>query len=198
VVLVDAPLVLGSASPRRREILDRAGVVHVVVAGSADETVLPHEAPGHYLERVVLAKLDAVRAVLPASLATSPILVADTSVILDGDILGKPQDALEARAMLVRLSGRDHHVHTRFVIALAGSVEPAHAETVSSQVTFRALGRSEVEANVASGEGMDKAGGYAVQGLASAYVSRILGSYTNVMGLPASEVVVALRRLGIR
>jgi septum formation protein len=200
-VTTHAPLVLGSASPRRREILERVRVPHVVVAGDADETVLAGEAPLAYLTRVVLLKLDAVVAALPAELrAKRPaILVADTSVLLEGDILGKPKDADDAAQMLARLSGKTHEVATRFAIARCESSAYAalHAETAVSRVTFRELSPEERSAYVADGEGMDKAGGYAVQGIASGFVSRIEGSYTNVVGLPAAEVIVALRRLGM-
>ncbi len=192
-----APLVLGSASPRRREILTRLGLAHVVVAPSADETVLAGEGAATYLARVVGLKLEAVRRALAPELSSrSPvILVADTSVILGGDILGKPADAGEGLAMIARLSGQTHEVHTRFALGDARAV--LHAETVVTRVTFRALDRDELDAYPGTGEGMDKAGGYAVQGRASGFVSRIEGSHTNVVGLPACEVVVALRRLGL-
>jgi septum formation protein len=196
-VVLGPPLVLGSASPRRREILERLGLPHVVVAPSADETVLPGEGAEAYLARVVGLKLEAVRVALPADLAASSvILVADTSVILGRDILGKPQDESEALAMITRLSGKTHEVHTRF--ALGDARDVLHAETVITRVTFRALDPDELPAYVATDEGTDKAGGYAVQGRASGFVSRIEGSHTNVVGLPACEVVVALRRIAAR
>ena len=195
-----APLVLGSASPRRREILENGRIPHVVFGAPADETVHPGEAPDAYLERVVLAKLAAVRARIPPDLAAraAVVLVADTSVI-DGDaILGKPANVIEAEAMIARLAGKAHEVHTRFAIgASTGRAAPLHAETVVTRVTFRHLSAADARAYAASGEGMDKAGGYAVQGLGAAFVSRIDGSYTNVVGLPACEVVVALSALGL-
>jgi septum formation protein len=195
------PLVLGSASLRRREILERVRVPHVVVVGDADETVLAGEAPLAYLERVVGKKLEAVIRALPPGLAekTPAILVADTSVLCDGDILGKPADADDAAGMLARLSGRTHEVATRFAVAVwrGGAYAVAHAETTVTRVTFRDLTPAERAAYVADGEGADKAGGYAVQGVASGFVSRVEGSYTNVVGLPAAEVIVALRRLGV-
>jgi septum formation protein len=198
----DTVLVLGSASPRRREILERVGVPHVIVVGSADETVLPGELAPSYLARVVALKLEAVTRALPAGLADRQpaILVADTSVVLEGDILGKPTDMDDARRMIARLSARTHEVCTHFAIALhrqKGKPEVVHAETAVTRVHFRALSEDEMDAYAAHGEGADKAGGYAVQGLASGFVSRIEGSYTNVVGLPASEVLVALRRLGV-
>ncbi len=169
----------------------------MVISPSADETVLAGESVEAYLERVVRLKLDAVLHALrqkPAERAPM-ILVADTSVILGVDILGKPESTEEARAMLTRLSGKTHEVHTRFAIGHLGGV--LHAETVLTRVTFRPLESSELASYPATGEGMDKAGAYAVQGRAAGFVSRIEGSHTNVVGLPACEVVVALRRLGV-
>lgn len=190
----DAPLVLGSASPRRREILELLHIPFVVVPASADERVFEGERVAEYLERVVLLKLAAVRAELDTGLAARArgILVADTSVVDGATILGKPSDANEARAMLERLAGRTHEVHTRFALARADAPTLAHVETVITRVSFRALLPSEMDAYAVCGEGMDKAGGYAVQGLAAGFVTRIEGSYSNVVGLPACEVVVAL------
>lgn len=193
-----APLVLGSGSPRRREILAAARVPFEVVVGDADETVRAREPAGSYLERVVLAKLASVRERASASSAERFVLVADTSVVVDGAILGKPSDDREGFAMLSRLRARTHEVMTRFAIgAMRGRGEPLHASTVKTLVTFRAIEDAEAWAYVASGEGRDKAGGYAVQGLASTFVERIDGSYSNVVGLPACEVVLALRGLGL-
>ncbi len=194
-----SPLVLGSGSPRRREILESLRVAHVVFAAAADESVTHGEAPDAYLERVVLAKLVAVRAGLPEDLAArcGAVLVADTSVIDGATILGKPAGTGEAEAMIARLAGRVHEVRTRFVVADGRHGAPLHAETVTTRVTFRPLAASEIEAYAASGEGFDKAGAYAVQGLGASIVSRIEGSYSNVVGLPACELVVALRGAGL-
>jgi septum formation protein len=171
----------------------------VVVTAEADEGVEGGEGAGAYLERVALAKLEGVRArVAREGLAQDLLLVADTSVLVDGEILGKPASDAEARAMIARLAGRAHEVWTRFVLAGTTAGAPLHAETVATRVTFRALDEDEIAAYAASGEGRDKAGAYAVQGLGAAFVSRIEGSYSNVVGLPACEVVVALRRLGLR
>lgn len=193
------PLLLASGSPRRREILAHLGVPCVVRPTAADESTRAGEIADDYLVRVVTAKLDAARAVLAthADAATAPaVLVADTSVVLDGEILGKPDDDAHARAMIARLAGRTHEVWTRFAIALreGGLVR---AETVRTRVTFRALGQARIDAYVATGEGRDKAGAYAVQGRGSALAARIEGSYTNVVGLPACEVAVALEELGL-
>jgi nucleoside triphosphate pyrophosphatase len=198
---VETPLVLGSASPRRREILHSLKIPFVALPANADEAVLAGETAAAYLSRIVETKLRVVRALLSPDLAAraAAVLVADTSVIVDGAILGKPENEAEARAMILRLAGRTHEVHTRFAIGRpsAGGDDPLHAETVVTRVTFRALSLADVSVYAASGEGVDKAGGYAVQGLAAAFVPRIDGSYSNVVGLPACEVVVALGRLGL-
>jgi septum formation protein len=191
-----SPLVLGSGSPRRREILAALGVPFVVVPGDADETVHAGEGAGTYLERVVLAKLASVRARCGSGHG-SAILVADTSVVVDGDILGKPATEDEGVAMIARLQGRAHEVQTRFALAAVDGRTPLRAETVVTRVTFRPMSDREARAYVASGEGRDKAGGYAVQGLGMGMVARIEGSYTNVVGLPACEVLVSLRELGL-
>ncbi len=199
------PIALGSASPRRRELLSLAGIPFSVRPADVDEAAREGEAPHDYLDRVTMAKLDAVRASPPAGCAA--VVVADTIVISpDGVVLGKPVEACrasgrapeaEARAMLERLAGATHEVCTRFVLSEAAPGAPvAHAQTVRTRVRMRALARGEAEAYAASGEGSDKAGGYAVQGRAAAFVEGIEGSYTNVVGLPLCEVVVAVRRLG--
>lgn len=208
------PLLLASASPRRREILQHLGIPTLVSKIEADEDVLPDEPPDAYLVRVVAAKLalaaakafagggagkrgDTLQAVNIAS-AAGAVLVADTSVI-DGDmILGKPVDDGDAETMIMQLAGRTHEVWTRFAIGAPESpARTLHEETVKTKVTFRPLTREQVHAYVASGEGKDKAGAYAVQGRGAGLVSRIEGSYSNVVGLPACEVVVALERLGL-
>lgn len=208
------PLLLASASPRRREILQHLGVPALVSKIEVDEDVLPGEAPDAYLVRVVAAKLalaankafaspandkrgDTLQAVNIAS-AAGAILVADTSVIDGDEILGKPENDDHAEKMITQLAGRTHEVWTRF--AIGGASHPArtlHEETVKTKVTFRALTSEQVRAYVASGEGKDKAGAYAVQGRGAGLVSRIDGSYSNVVGLPACEVMVALERLGL-
>src|SRR5262249_52914030 len=151
------------------------------------------EGPLDYLARITDKKLKAVAAKEPARDAGA-ILVADTTVILEGQILGKPADQEEARSMLRALSGRGHQVSTRF--AIASPDEPAraiHAETVSSAVFFRPLSEAEIEAYAATGEGLDKAGAYAIQGIGGFAVARVEGSYPNIVGLPVCEVILALR-----
>ena len=196
-----APIVLGSGSPRRREILGSLGIAFIVRVGDADEDVRAGESAAAYLPRVVRAKLVAVRRAIVGDAEVreaTAALVADTSVVCDGAILGKPADVEEAYAMIARLGGRTHEVHTRFALADAHrDVEPWHEETVITRVTFRDVTEREARAYAASGEGMDKAGGYAVQGRAGAFVARIDGSYGAIVGLPACELVVAMTRLGL-
>jgi septum formation protein len=198
-ITADHPLLLGSASPRRRELASLLGVPFVVRSAAADESALPDERPGDYIERVTQAKLDAVSAMDLG--AAGGILVADTIVIApDGAVLGKPRDDDDARAMIERLAGKTHEVATRFalgpILERGPSGDCAHAETVTTRVTFRALSRGEVLGYVSRGEGRDKAGAYAVQGAAGLFVERIEGSFTGVVGLPICEVLIAMRALG--
>nr|WP_275451304.1 Maf family protein [Sorangium cellulosum] len=200
------PLLLGSGSPRRREILTTLGLPLRVAAAEVDEAGRPGEGAAAYLERVTLAKLAAARR-LQQAVGAGAILVADTSVILGDSILGKPRDEGDARAMLRALSGREHQVWTRFAIAGAeadlapaatrGRAEALHAETVVTRVRFRQLDDDEVASYAATGEGLDKAGAYAIQGIGAFAVAGIEGSYSNVVGLPACEVVAALRAAGL-
>ena len=192
------PLLLGSGSPRRRELLTSLGLPLVVVAVNVDETGWPDEGAGDYLRRIVTAKLEAA-ARLPEARQAGGILVADTAVILDGAVLQKPGDEAEARSMIRALSGRVHEVWTRFAVAAGGSGGGAalHEETVSTRVRFRALDEEEIAGYAATGEGLDKAGAYAIQGIGAFAVAGIEGSWSNVVGLPVSEVIAALRRTGL-
>jgi septum formation protein len=191
----DRPLMLGSASPRRRDLIALLGIPTVVRAAHVDESQRSGEGVDDYLDRVTRAKLQAIRAGRLDD--AGGVLVADTIAIApDGGVLGKPGSDEEATAMLEQLAGATHEVRTRFLLAEVNEKVAAHAQTVTTRLRFRALSRSEVLAYTATGEGKDKAGAYAVQGRAAAFVDRIDGSYTNVVGLPLSEVVVAMRELG--
>jgi septum formation protein len=193
----ESPLLLASSSPRRRELLELAGIPFEVVRADADESVLPGEAPLAYVARVARAKLASASALLDAETRArgSVILTADTSVIAEGRVLGKPRDDDDARAMIRALSGRVHEVATAFALGDPRSGRLLSEQTVRTRVEFRALRPDEIDAYVATGEGRDKAGAYAVQGIASALVLRIEGSHTNVIGLPTAELVMELERL---
>jgi septum formation protein len=171
-------------------------VPFVVRPVDVDESTQRAELACDYLERVTATKLEAVRG---CDLATPrAVLVADTVVVApDGWILGKPVDDNDARRMIGRLAGTTHEVRTRFLLAEGGKGGAVlHAETVTTLVTFRTITEGEARAYAATGEGRDKAGAYAVQGRAATFVERIEGSYTNVVGLPLCQVVVAMRALG--
>jgi septum formation protein len=173
-------LVLASQSPRRAEILRQAGIPFVVRGTAVDETPIDGESPEDYVRRLAEWKALAVEA--------SPdeiVLGADTTVVIDGEMLGKPVDTADARRMIARLAGRRHDVLTGICLRRGGRRVRDWAAT---QVWFAAMREAEIDAYAASGEPMDKAGGYAIQGLASKYVERIDGCYFNVMGLPVSLV----------
>lgn len=185
-------LILASASPRRRELLERLGLVLEVAPAAVDETPHPGEKPVDYARRVAAAKCDAVADGAAAGRELA-VLGADTTVIVEEAILGKPADDADARAMLARLAGRRHEVVTAYSLRFGGRrLERA----VTTMVAMRALQPSEIDAYVASGEGRDKAGAYAVQGIAAAFVTELRGSLTNVIGLPLSEVLADLLALG--
>lgn len=191
------PLLLGSASPRRREILAILRVPIVIAPSDADEVPRPTESPSDYLARVVREKLLSV-APHARTLTIGGVIVADTLVLLDDTILGKPSSVAEAASMVRRLSGRRHEVWTRFGIARPEAPDVhVHEETVRTAVVFRSLGEREILRYAQSGEGLDKAGAYAVQGLGAFAVSRIEGSYPNVVGLPSCEVIQALLATGL-
>ncbi len=197
-MLIDAshPLVLGSGSPRRREIVSALGLPFQVLAADIDEAVRLGEAPLAYLERIVEAKLDGVRTLL-AAVPHAAILVADTSVVIDGDVLGKPSDVEDAERLFSRLAGRVHSVYTRYAIGLAGVPGVSVARTIETEVHMRAADADEIAAYAATREGLDKAGAYAAQGIGSFFIQRVVGSYSNVVGLPACEVLADLRGLGL-
>ncbi|HKA89027.1 MAG TPA: Maf family protein [Haliangiales bacterium] len=181
-------LVLASASPRRRELLARAGVSFEVAPAEVDETPRPGEAPRALAARLAHAKAEAARR------PDAFVLGADTIVVLGERVLGKPEDAAEAAAMLRELSGRTHVVLTATcLLAPAGA---AIERTCATEVDVVPLGERDIAAYVASGEWRGKAGGYAAQGIASAFIGAVRGSYTNVVGLPLAEVLADLARAG--
>ncbi len=179
-MLGEGKIVLASQSPRRAELLRAAGFDFDIQPANADETIHEGESPEAYVRRVAHAK---ARAVLPSS-GTRIVIAADTTVVVDGEILGKPADDDDAARMLRALSGREHEVLT--AVTLAGSGRPPITGLEMTRVEFAQLSDEEIAWYVASGEPMDKAGAYAVQGLASRFVTRIEGSYSNVVGLPVA------------
>jgi len=186
-------IVLASSSPRRREILTTLRVPFAVDPSGADESRLAGEPARDYVVRVASSKtLDVLRRHAEGTF----VLGADTIVELDGDILGKPgDDPAQGRALLARLAGRAHEVTTAVVLGRAGH-GVLEAVRVTTRVFFRALGPDIIARYVELGEGRDKAGGYAVQGLASGWIERLEGSYSGVVGLPAAETVALLERHG--
>lgn len=179
-----SPLILlASASPRRSDLLRQIGVAHAVRPVVVDESVRSGEAPSAYVIRLAETKAAALWDRL-AGRERMPVLAADTTVALEGDIFGKPADLREARAMLGRLSGRTHEVHTAVAVRHEGG---AAARLSSSSVSLRELANEEIDAYWATGEPCDKAGGYAVQGRAAVFIRHIAGSYSGIMGLPLFE-----------
>ena len=196
---MSAFIYLASQSPRRSQLLSQLGVEHRLLLpddaedSEALEAVLPGEAPLAYVQRVTALKLQAAQArLLRRQLPQAPILCSDTTVALGRSILGKPQDAADAARMLGRLAGRSHRVMT--AIALGAGERVVHACSVS-RVTFAPLSEAQIAAYVASEEPMGKAGAYAVQGLAAAFIVHIEGSYSGIMGLPLFETAQTLRAL---
>jgi septum formation protein len=181
-------LVLASASPRRRELLWQIGVGHRVAIGGVDETPRAGESAADCVQRLALAKAKKVW------MEGLPVLGADTAVVLDGELLGKPRDRPSALSMLTRLSGRSHRVLT--AVALVDG-RGSQVRLSDSEVHFRTLGAAECARYWDSGEPRDKAGGYAIQGLGAVFVSRLLGSYSGVMGLPLCETAELLDAAGV-
>lgn len=188
-----ATLYLASGSPRRRELLAQIGVPFVTLIASIDETALPGEPAERYVERLARDKALAGLATL-VDAGDAVVLGADTAVVLDGRILGKPADRAEALATLAALSGREHQVLTAVALAAGGRLE---SRVVASRVSFRTLAAGEAEAYWASGEPCDKAGSYGIQGLAAVFVERLEGSYSAVVGLPLCETAQLLGAFAI-
>ena len=199
-------LYLASQSPRRSQLLLQIGVRHELLLPNAQadiaedveslEAERPSEPPADYVQRVTGLKLQAaVARHARRALAPAPILCADTTVALQGCILGKPADAQDAAAMLARLSGREHEVLTALALAFGGQYWSALSV---SRVRFAAMTAAQIDAYVASGEPLGKAGAYGVQGLAAAHIEQIQGSYSGIMGLPLFETAQLLRAIEAR
>lgn len=185
------PIILASASPRRADLLTSAGVRCVIIPSGIPEDIHPGEAPAEYVLRLARAKVRDVA----KTVSTRFFLGADTAVVLDGEILGKPRDDADAEGMLSRLSGRTHEVMTGYEV-YDKEGECGRSEVVATRVEFKPLSPEEIRAYVATGCSRDTAGAYAIQGRAAYMVRRVEGSYTNVVGLPLSEVVETLWKMG--
>jgi septum formation protein len=199
----DKRIYLASRSPRRRELLKQAGIAFDLLlirtdlrrGVDVDESPLPDEAPVAYATRIAGAKAQAGwRHVVMRRLPGNPVLTADTTVVLDGEIIGKHDNAEHAQQLLRRLSGRTHQVLTAIAVARREQLETAIS---ASTVEFRELEDSEIRRYVATGEPLDKAGAYAIQGRAAVFVRAIAGSYSGIMGLPLYETAELLRRCDV-
>jgi septum formation protein len=190
-------LVLASASPRRQELLRNAGIAFTVQASGIDETPIEGESPRSCAERLAREKVRAIFRIRPEDY----VLGADTIVVVDATMLGKPRDAADAARMLQMLSGKTHEVITGVCVMkpVAGGQRLGVCEDVGSEstlVTMGSLSEDDIQAYIATGEPMDKSGGYAIQGIASRWIPRIEGDYSNAMGLPVSLVYRMLREAG--
>lgn len=184
-------VILASQSPRRRELLSLIGVDHEVQPADIDETPWKDEAPVPHTERLAREKARVIASRAPEAM----VIAADTIVVIDGEILGKPSDIADARAMLQRLSGRTHEVCTAIAVAIGDRVESA---VVRVSVRFRALDTETIARYVNTGEPMDKAGAYGIQGFGATIVEHIEGDYFAVMGLSLVTVVQLAERMGVR
>lgn len=202
MVSLEPRIYLASRSPRRRELLAQIGVRFELLMfrgvpredPEVDESPLEGERPEDYVVRVTLAKAQAgVRRIRERHLIPHPVLAADTTVEVDGSVIGKPEHEADAVAILQRLSGRTHRVLTAVALSENGRTE--HLLSVS-EVCFRPLGHDEIRRYVAGGEPLDKAGAYGIQGRAAVFVEEIRGSYSGIMGLPLYETAQLLRRFG--
>jgi septum formation protein len=184
-------VILASQSPRRRELLSLVGIAHDVQPADIDESYLTGERPRDHAERLARGKAEVIAAREPEAV----VIGSDTIVVVDGDVLGKPVDANDAVRMLARLAGRSHVVITAVAVAWRGETRSALEEV---GVTFHPLSRAEIDAYIATGEPMDKAGAYGIQGYGATIVARVDGDYFAVMGLPLQRLVRVLDALGIR
>jgi septum formation protein len=188
-----ASIYLASGSPRRRELLQQIGVPFRVVGAAVDETVLPGEASQVYVARLAAAKADAGWEQTGGA-DRLPVLAADTAVVLDGTILGKPANRPDGEGMLRRLSGRTHEVWTAIALRTAAGLR---GKISRSEVTFRSIAADEVRSYWETGEGLDKAGAYAIQGRAAVFIADLRGSFSGVMGLPLFETAELLSDAGV-
>lgn len=190
--MIPQPVILASGSPRRAELLRQIGITFEVrlPAVAVDETPLADESAAAYVRRLAREKAAAVAASAPDRV----VLAADTTVVLDGRILGKPVDAADAVAMLLALQGREHEVLTGVAVDCAGAIR---CTVVRTAVRFRAVDREEAQAYWRTGEGADKAGAYGIQGIGAIFAEALEGSYSNVVGLPLAETERLLREAGV-
>ncbi|PYP80636.1 MAG: septum formation protein Maf [Gemmatimonadetes bacterium] len=184
-------VILASQSPRRRELLTLVGIAHEVQPADIDESYIAGERPREHAERLARGKT----AVIAARAPDAVVIGSDTIVVVDGDVLGKPADELDAVRMLARLAGRSHTVITAVAVAWRGETRSGVEEV---GVTFHPLSRAEIDAYIATGEPMDKAGAYGIQGYGATIVARVDGDYFAVMGLPLQRLTRVLAVLGIR
>jgi septum formation protein len=194
---MELPLVLGSGSPRRRELLARAGIAFEVLPADIDESARDGEEPAAFALRLAREKAQAVATRVGAT-PRRLVLGADTIVVIDGDVLGKPVDAEDAVRLLGRHVGREHRVYTAVAVLASDRIEHAATCVVASGVAMRDAGEDEIRRYVATGEPLDKAGAYAAQGEGRRFIARIDGSETNVIGLPMDETLALLRESGLR
>ena len=187
---MNPPLILASASPRRRDLLQNLGLTFDILPADIDETPLQGETPEDLVNRLSTQKAAAIAAQHSQAL----VIAADTVVTLEGDVLGKPEDSAENKRFTQRLSGRTHRVYTGHAVQRG---EEVAACVTSTEVTFRDLSEHEIAWYVSTGEGMDKAGGYAIQGYGAALVSEIHGCYFNVVGLSVANLLELTKRLGV-
>lgn len=187
-------LILASASPRRRELLQQIGLKFQVIPSLAEEHILAGETPEEHVIRLSLDK--ATEVANRKNVSGRWFIGSDTIVLCDNQILGKPQDEAHAATMLTQLSGREHQVLSGYAV-LDRQTGEQRTEAVSTKVWFRQLTEAEITGYIATGEPADKAGAYAIQGLGISFVARIEGSYTNVVGLPLCKLTLAMKELGV-
>lgn len=188
-------LILASSSPRRAEVLRDAGFVFEIRPANVDETRLPHEAAEDYVRRIAKAKAQVIADQARAAAERAMVIAADTTVLAEGQILGKPVDVEDARRMLRLFSGKTHEVLTALaVINIPNGKEALHVE--KTRVAFLNMPEEEIERYIQTGEPFDKAGAYGIQGIAGRYATRIEGCYFNVLGLPLSRLWTTLQTLG--